>query len=38
MGMLTVTGKGFENIPTTIVEVTLGVEIQGTTLVKFSNQ
>lgn len=31
MGMLTVTGKGVENIPTTIVEVTLGVEIQGTT-------
>lgn len=31
MGMLTVTGKGVENIQTTIAEVTLGVEIQGRT-------
>lgn len=31
MGTLTVTGRGVENIQTTIAEVTLGVEIQGRT-------
>jgi uncharacterized protein len=31
MGTLTVTGVGVENVPTTIVQVRLGVEVQGRT-------
>lgn len=31
MGMLTVTGRGLETVPTTIVKVRLGVEMQGRT-------